>query len=184
MYTFSMSALLPVNRYCRKSVEVENLRKRIDELLRKNAILKIEVESSKHQASIAEESIKSERERRAQAELDLCAVKTLQQSLDERLKSVSEEANEWKLKLKQKSEEMKDVIQSLTETQKFASTANAKLQAENEELRARNSTLTEEVVKLTQNGLQLQSQIKGHERAVEVSRFHTMRLPKYHAMLS
>ena len=78
------------------------------------------------------------------------AVKTLQQSLDERLKSVSEESNEWKSELEQKGEEMKHVIQSLTDTQKVASSANAKLQTENDDLKTKNSTLTEAIARRTQ----------------------------------
>nr|CCA26226.1 DNA topoisomerase putative [Albugo laibachii Nc14] len=151
----------------KKSVELGELRERLDELLRKNASLTKEGENYKHQASIAEETVKNERERRAQAELDLCAVKTLQQSLDERLKSVTEESNEWKSKLKQKCEEMKHVIQSLTDTQKFVSSANAKLQTENEDLKTKNSTLTEDIARRTQAESEWLVQMNNYKRAVQ-----------------
>lgn len=117
-----------------KSGEVERLQATLSNVREDLAAVNKEKENLKDRARDCENELKQERERRSHLELERCTLDAQNQSLEMRCASTLSETAELKSKLKQKEEEIMKMLTTMTEIQKFTSSANTKLEVEKKDL--------------------------------------------------
>lgn len=118
----------------RKSGEIERLQATLSNVREELAAVNKEKDNLKDRAKDCENELKQERERRSHLELEKCTLDAQNQSLEMRCAGTLSETAELKSKLKQKEEEIMKMLTTMTEIQKFTSSANTKLEAEKKDL--------------------------------------------------
>ena len=115
---------------CRVQQEYERL---VNDLQRS----KDEIAMATHEKEILQQRLieaqqegKQERDVRNRSELRVCALESDLQATNLRLTSAADEVVELKTKVKQKEDEMSNLLQNMSQIQTFATTANAKLESE------------------------------------------------------
>ncbi|KAF1328885.1 Kinesin-like protein, partial [Globisporangium splendens] len=118
----------------RKSLEIERLQTSLSNVREELAAVNKEKDNLKDRAKDCENELKQERERRTHLELEKRTLEAQNQSLEMRCTSISSETAELKAKLTQKEEEIMKMLTTMTEIQKFTTSANTKLEAEKKDL--------------------------------------------------
>lgn len=119
---------------CRKSHELESLQEKLSRAREEIATSIRERDSHKERVSAIEAELKLERDRRTQTEMDKCTLEAQNKSLEIRLSGGSSETAELKDKLKQRDEELTNLVKSMTEIQKFTASASSKVETEKKDL--------------------------------------------------
>uniref|UniRef100_K3WUH2 Uncharacterized protein n=1 Tax=Globisporangium ultimum (strain ATCC 200006 / CBS 805.95 / DAOM BR144) TaxID=431595 RepID=K3WUH2_GLOUD len=118
----------------RKSLEIERLQTSLSNVREELAAVNKEKDNLKDRAKDCENELKQERERRTHLELEKRTLEAQNQSLEMRCTSISSETAELKAKLTQKEEEIMKMLTTMTEIQKFTTSANTKLEVEKKDL--------------------------------------------------
>ncbi|TYZ65274.1 hypothetical protein PybrP1_007019 [[Pythium] brassicae (nom. inval.)] len=158
----------------RKSGEIERVQATLSSVRAELAAATQEKESLKDRAKDCENELKQERERRSHLEMEKCTLDAQNQSLEARHAAAGGELSELKAKLKQKEEEIMKMLTTMTEIQKFTSSANTKLEAEKRELVAKIEALQRTVRDLERAEVENASALRDLHKQLEIN--STLRL--------
>lgn len=151
-----------------KSGEIERVQAALSSVREELAAANKERDHLKDRAKDCENELKQERERRSHLEMEKCTLDAQNQSLEMRHSAAASEMSEMKAKLKQKEEEIMKMLTTMTEIQKFTSSANTKLEAEKKDLVVKIETLQRTVRDLERSEVETAGALRDLQKQLEV----------------
>lgn len=127
-----------------------------------------EKENLKDRTKDCENELKQERERRSHLEMEKCTLDAQNRSLEMQHSATVSEMNEMKSKIKQKEEEIMKMLTTMTEIQKFTSSANTKLEVEKKDLADKIEALQKTVRDLERSEVENAGTLRDLKKQLEV----------------